>query len=111
VRWLANRPEHVTLEVSADRTTGLVLADELAPGWNARVDGEAVRIFPALLALRGIVVGPGTHRVDFEYVTPGLKLGASVSLGTLVLALLLLGWDLRRIRRTRGRVAPPLETA
>jgi hypothetical protein len=111
VRWLANRPEHVTLEVSADRTTGLVLADELAPGWNARVDGEAVRIFPALLALRGIVVGPGTHRVDFEYVTPGLKLGAGVSLGTLVLALLLLGWDLRRLRRTRGRIEPPLEPA
>jgi len=99
VRWLENRPEHVGLEVSADQTTGLVLADELAPGWNARVDGEPVRILPTLLALRGIVIGPGTHRVDFDYVTPGLKVGAGVSLATLLLGLVVLGWDLRRRRR------------
>jgi uncharacterized membrane protein YfhO len=92
----------VALEVSADRTTGLVLADELAPGWTARIDGNAVRILPTLLALRGIVIGSGTHRVDFEYSTPGLRVGAAVSLGTLLLGLVLLGWD----RRRRGRSVP-----
>jgi hypothetical protein len=90
VRWLRNEPEHLMLEVETSAPAALVVGDEYAPGWSARVDGVPTPIYPTLIDVRGVAVSPGTHRVEMTYETPGLRLGlASSLLGIAICAALL----------------------
>jgi len=90
VTWLENEPERIRLRVRSAGPTALVLTDEFAPGWTARLDGAPIRIHPAMLAVRGVPLPQGSHEVLFEYRTPRLGLGAAASLCGLLLSLGLL---------------------
>lgn len=98
----STRPERVRLICRSGPGGYAVLLDRAAPGWSARVDGAAAAIVTADLLVRAVAVPPGLHRIDFEYRTPGLRLGAILSvaawLNALALALLL---------RRLGTAAPP----
>jgi uncharacterized membrane protein YfhO len=61
----------------------LVLNDAYYTGWSAAVDGQPVPLLPANVAVRGVRLPAGNHRVTFTYRTPGLRLGALISLVTL----------------------------
>jgi|GEM_PF-1635290 len=81
-------PERVRIAVQGEGK--LVLADLLAPGWSARIDGR-----PAPLALsdgiwRSVEVPAGAREVVFEYSAPGLQAGAILSVLALVLVVALL---------------------
>jgi hypothetical protein len=89
VTWLENQPERIRLRVQSDGPTALVLTDEYARGWTARVDGVRVPIHATLLAVRGVEVPGGDHEVAFEYHTPRLALGMTSSLSGLLLGLAL----------------------
>jgi len=93
VTWLENQPERIRLRVQSEAPCALVLTDEYAPGWIARIDGAAAGIHPAMLAVRGVEMPAGEHEVIFEYRTPRLRLGliASTSGMLLAIALLLVG--------------------
>jgi hypothetical protein len=54
------------------------------PGWQARIDGNLTPLYRANVALRGIVVPPGKHRVVFELVSMTMWAGAAVSLAAVV---------------------------
>ena len=43
----------------------LVLSENAYPGWRALVDGSEVAIYRTDVTLQGIVVPPGTHRIEF----------------------------------------------
>jgi hypothetical protein len=101
VLWLEDAPEHLALEVSAGARTALVVTDEYAEGWTARVDGQPVPIFPTLLSVRGVEVPEGRHRVEFFYRTPRFTLGLVLSLLGLALGAVLLATGFRR-QRTEG---------
>ncbi len=79
VVWLSARPEQLVLEVDTSAKAGLVVLDQYAPGWTARVDGAVAAIFPVDVAARGVVIAPGRHRVEFQYQTPWLRAGLWVS--------------------------------
>lgn len=96
VRWLQDAPEHLSLEVEASAPSALVVSDELAPGWEATVDGTPAPLYFTQVATRGLAMQPGTHRVEMRYHTPGLGLGALLSGLGLVLAGALAFWPLRR---------------
>jgi Bacterial membrane protein YfhO len=99
VLWLEEAPEHLALEVVADARTALVVTDEYAEGWTARVDGQPVPIFPTLLSVRGVEVPAGRHRVEFFYRTPRFTLGLVLSLLGLTLGAALVATGLIRKRR------------
>jgi hypothetical protein len=65
----------------------LVVADTMATGWTATVDGAPAQPLPG--ALRIVEVPAGKHEVRWTYRAPGLLAGAVVSLVSLLLALLL----------------------
>jgi hypothetical protein len=47
---------------------GLVVVNEAYhPGWSATVDGAPAEVLPANGAFRGVVVGPGKHRIEMAY--------------------------------------------
>jgi hypothetical protein len=65
----------------------------------AVVDGKPARVLPAHAAFRAVALERGKHTVDFVYSPPGAKLGAGISLLTLLA--LALAW-----RKSRGADVP-----
>ncbi|MCY1079787.1 YfhO family protein [Archangium lansingense] len=100
VRIVHYTPESVELEVEAHAPAALVLNDAFYDGWSAMLDGQPTPILPANLAVRGVRVPAGTHRVSFTYRTPHLGLGAFISLSTL--GLLGIAVLVERRRRSAG---------
>gem|GEM_PF-3692162 len=96
VRWLPAEPEYLALDVVAEAPTALVVTDEYAEGWTARVDGQPVPIHPTLLAVRGVEVPAGPHRVEFFYRTRRFTAGLSLSLLGLLVGLALIAGGGRR---------------
>lgn len=50
-------------------------------GWKATVNGKRAKIYKANGMFMGIVMKKGTQSVKLDYETPGLKIGACISLG------------------------------
>jgi hypothetical protein len=97
-------PDEVVLQVEAQSTGWLVLADLYYPGWAAEVNGRSVPIQPTNYGLRGICVPEGSHEIRFVFQPPILRVGMMVS-GTAVALLLitLLTLAVTRLRH-RGHV-------
>lgn len=96
LRWDADEPDFIQLSVTAAGPVLLVLADRLAPGWTAALDGEAVSPLRVWGFMRGVVIPhEGTHRVTFRYQTPGFREGAALSVGALLGLLSLAFWRRR----------------
>ena len=53
-------------------------------GWKATVNGKRAKIYKANGMFMGIVMKKGTQSVKLDYETPGLKIGACISLGALI---------------------------
>jgi hypothetical protein len=100
----------VTPEQVVVRTEGgglLVLFDAWAPGWTATDDGIRAQVVPVDGVWRGVrVQGPTT--VTFRYTTPGLRMGALISVVTvaaLAIAVALAAVQAARRRRTLSSAA------
>ena len=94
VAVISDSGDQVQLQASMSRPGLVVLADQYAPGWSVSVDGRPAPIVRTDVALRGVVVGAGRHRVVWSYQTPGLRLGLAVSTAALAV---LNGWGILRI--------------
>lgn len=67
------------------------------PGFTARLDGNReLKIYRANLGMMAVVVPPGNHSIDFRYVTPGLKIGALLSLIGLIISAWIVIQDRKR---------------
>ncbi|HVR38482.1 MAG TPA: YfhO family protein, partial [Thermoanaerobaculia bacterium] len=91
-------PADSTADIDVFSQSGglVVLHDTFAEGWTAAVDGQPVEIRDVNVLSRGVVVGPGHHRIAMQYMPPGLVLGAcGAGITVLLLALL-------RVRRPRS---------
>ena len=83
-------PDTVTLSAVNNHPCLLVLGDTLAPGWTARLDGQAVPILPAEGMARAVALPrAGRHRVVFTYRPEPFRLGLYA---TLVTVLCLSAW-------------------
>ncbi|MCU1670207.1 MAG: rane protein of unknown function [Blastococcus sp.] len=74
----------VSVDVRAQGAGYLVLADAVQQDWSVSVDGRPASIEPADHAFGAVHVGQGTHRVQFTYTPRGQKVGALVSLLSLL---------------------------
>jgi len=96
-------PNVVTVDVDMNAAGVLVLADACYPGWQAQADGKDVTILCANYLVRAVELGPGPHRVRFEYrpIMPAWGAGVSTATGVGLIALLVFRrrHRIRRIRR------------
>jgi hypothetical protein len=70
----------IAAEVTADGGGYLVVADAMQqPGWSATVDGAPARLVPADDAMVAVYVPAGSHRVSFDYSTPGQTVGVALT--------------------------------
>lgn len=84
-QWTADEVEVVLSSLPDYRL--LVFTDALYPGWRAYVDGIETPIMPVDGAFKAVEVGPGSHRVRFEFRPRTWTIGAVVSIGWWVVCL------------------------
>ncbi len=99
--------DEVALTAGMAANGWVVLSDSYYPGWEAEVDGKAVRILRADCALRAVPVAAGTHRVVFRFRPASISRGRAISLVGLLFALGGMAGSALVGRRADAGVAPP----
>ncbi|MFQ6015360.1 MAG: YfhO family protein [Anaerolineae bacterium] len=92
------QPERVMVRADLASEGYLLLSDAYYPGWRARVDGKEAEILRADYYFRAVKLPAGEHWVEFVYDPPSLKLGATISLATLLVLVGSFGWWGRKSR-------------
>jgi len=79
-------------EIQANSPGWFVITQTYYPGWEARLDGETVRIERANLAFRAVAVPVGTHRLEFSYSPLWLMPGIAITSLSLLCLVILFLW-------------------
>ncbi|GIU80402.1 MAG: hypothetical protein KatS3mg005_3640 [Bryobacteraceae bacterium] len=98
VRNIEWRPERRVFEVDAQSDGAFVLVESYHPGWRARIDGVPAGCSRYAKAFLQIPVRAGRHRIEFEFRSRGLRIGAGISLLSLIVLAGLLFWPAGRRR-------------
>jgi hypothetical protein len=97
----------IAAKVNAKGSGYLVVADAMQqPGWSVTVDGRPARLVAADDAMVAVQVPAGTHRIAFEYTTPGQDAGALLSGVAVLFLVAILAWPRRSRRRASHFKAP-----
>jgi uncharacterized membrane protein YfhO len=84
VKVVDYQPNSLELAVTS-RGAGLLVASETHyPGWEAWIDGSPAPIHRVDIALRGVAVPEGAHRVRMEFHPTILWVGLGISVITAV---------------------------
>jgi hypothetical protein len=89
VKVLEYLPDSIDLAVESSGASLLVAAETDYPGWKASVDGQPAPIHRVDIALRGIVVPDGAHRVRMEFRPAIFPVSLAISAVTALLLLFL----------------------
>jgi hypothetical protein len=89
-------PERVLLQAALASPGLLVLTDAHYPGWRVFVDGAEQPLVRTDLLFRGVYLCAGEHQVEFVYQSAWLYRGAVVSIATLAMVALGLGFQVLR---------------
>jgi hypothetical protein len=84
VKWLRRAAEEEILEVSTPEAAFLVISETYFPGWKAEIDGDPTKIYCANYAFRALTIPAGSHKVRIFYEPFSFKLGAWVSIATVL---------------------------
>lgn len=91
----------VRADVRAEARALVVVSQNFADGWTARVDGRPAPVVAVDGALMGVFVPAGDHTVVLSYLPRSFVVGSAVSVAALLVAVLAaaIGWT-RRLRPT-----------
>lgn len=79
--------DHTEIEIETAGGGGyLVLTDTYYPGWTAYVDGEETPVLRADYLFRAVPIDAGRHTVRFVYTPWSFRIGAGISLLTLMIS-------------------------
>ncbi len=78
----------LTVQATTEKPRLLVISDTYYPGWQAEIDGLPVKVYQTNVALRGVVVPPGTHTVIMRFRPTSFYAGVAISLLTYLVVLL-----------------------
>jgi hypothetical protein len=82
---MATSPNGLRVRTSSATPAVLVLAEHYFPGWKVRVDGASKEILRVNYDLRGVLLEPGEHDIEFVYRPAFVTAGIAVSGLTLAL--------------------------
>ncbi len=87
VKTLAYAPNAIELATRTASPALLVLSETYYPGWKAWVDDRPAPIYPTDIALRGVFVPAGSHRIRMEFRPAILRVALAITLATAILLL------------------------
>jgi uncharacterized membrane protein YfhO len=99
VKTLKYEPNSIEVSTQASLRSLLVLSETYYPGWKAWLDDQPTPIYPTDIALRGVIVPAGTHRVRLEFRPSILSISLGISLATAILLAISAFVYRRRARR------------
>ena len=100
IRYYDN--ENIRIKTSANRACYLVLSEIFYPGWEAKVDAKEVPILRGNYIFRVIPLKPGDHQVELRFVSWPFRIGAVISLLTLICSGIVIALSRRRHNRSPG---------
>lgn len=89
----------ITAKVSADDSTFINYSQNYYPGWKAYVDGKETELYMVNGLIQGIKVPGGKHTVTFRFIPMSIIFGATISIVTILLALLLIVKEKKRTKK------------
>ena len=98
ITTLEESPGRIRMIATASGPTAVVVRDSFAPGWRARVNGEATPVRRADGRHLAVRIPAGKSEVSLRYIPPHLRPGLLLSAGAALVTLAL--WSLGRRRRT-----------
>lgn len=103
VRYL---PNQVIINAQLSNDGILVLTDTWYPGWKVYIDGKKGKIYKTNYLFRGIFLSSGKHQVRFVYDSFIFKVGAWISIITLLGTLAILIWAVsdKRIQNPQSKI-------
>lgn len=96
-------PLEVIVEANLTNSGFLVLADSYYPGWKAFIDGNLTKIYRANYIQRAVAIKEGKHKIRFVYDPISFKIGAIISIVTLLSVLIYIGYTFRKIPKIYNR--------
>jgi hypothetical protein len=84
-RIVAYEPSRLQITTDAPTPTVLVVSEIFYPGWEATIDGARAPILLTDYLLRGVALPAGQHTVEMRYTAPAARVGAIISVATLLL--------------------------
>ncbi|KPJ65015.1 hypothetical protein AMJ44_11410, partial [candidate division WOR-1 bacterium DG_54_3] len=84
VKIMKYLPTEIEINASLNEPGSLFLSEAYYPGWKAYVDGKKSQIKLANDLFRSVSLSPGKHQVKFVYDPLLFKIGAAISLFTLL---------------------------
>ncbi len=100
IRYYDN--ENIQIKTSANRACYLVLSEIFYPGWEAKVDAKEVPIVRGNYIFRVIPLKPGEHQVELRFISWPFRIGATISLLTLICSGIVIASSRRRHNRSPG---------
>jgi len=85
-RVLERGIQSIRVRVDAPQAGVLVLSQAYYPGWVAAVDGRETPALRVDFGLAGVAVAPGPHEVLFRYAPRYLRIGAMLTIASLICA-------------------------
>ena len=105
------KSQRVRVETQTSAAAILVVNDANYPGWHALVNGKPAAILTANYLFRGVFVPAGHALVEFEYAPRSFRIGAAISVvSLLVLVVPLISAGMRRRVATGKSSAMPMAT-
>ncbi|MBW1998360.1 MAG: YfhO family protein [Deltaproteobacteria bacterium] len=82
--------DEIRIRIKTKRPAYLVLSEIYYPGWRARVDGKEVEVLRGNYIFRVVPLEAGEHEVQLYFISWPFRIGAAISLLTLLLSIFLL---------------------
>ncbi|MEY4608872.1 MAG: hypothetical protein RL625_1089, partial [Gemmatimonadota bacterium] len=80
----------LSLDAPAPAGSALVVSENYYPGWQATVDGKAVRVERANLSLMTVSLPAGARSIQLRFDSAPFHLGQRVTIASIILAVLLM---------------------
>lgn len=101
IKFIHYSPNKVILETHFYHPGLLILGDVYYPGWKAYADNVETKIYRANYIMRAVALAKGGHQVEFRYQPFSFKMGAGISLVSLISVSGLLVWSYRKDKRLK----------
>jgi hypothetical protein len=99
--------QDLSLDVTAAGNNLLFLSEAYYPeGWKALLDGSEVPIYRVNYMFRGVVIPPGSHKLEMRFEPKMYSLGKNLSLGTNLILVILFGIVAVQSFRKKGNSNP-----